>query len=82
MTLKWEHEDITLAELLIPIYKEFSYCMSPEEFIKTYWNTASEGLRGEMIEYINRRPFSGCEKYIDEYHGYLSRKCGGVLSLY
>ena len=69
------------AEVIMPIYNEYADDMSPEEFIKSYWNFASDGLRGEMIEYIEDHPFDGCARYIEQWIAFVDHNRGRVLSL-
>ena len=65
-----------IACKFIPIYEqEHEYCM-PEEFIKYYWNDATNELRGQMIEYLEEYPFDGCEKYKEQWNDFLERYRG------
>ena len=80
--LTWnDHPDIYLAEDIMPAYIEFSYCMTPKDFITTYWKDSSDGLRSQMIEYIEMRPFDGCDKYIMQWNSYLEHNKNRVFSL-
>ena len=81
--LTWNaHPDVYLAKEIMPVYIGFSTDLTPMEFIKQYWNDASDGVRLQMIEYIDERPFDGCERYIQEWQYYLDHNNGRVLSLF
>jgi hypothetical protein len=46
-----------------------------------YWDESTPGVRLQMIEYIEERPFPGCERYIEQWQEYLEHNKGRVLSL-
>ena len=80
--LSWQdHPDVYLAKDLMPMYEEFADDITPMEFIKQYWNDATPGVRLQMIEYIDERPFPGCERYVEQWQDYLERNRDRVLSL-
>ena len=80
--LTWQdHPDVSLARDLMPMYEEFADGITPMEFIKQYWDEATPGLRLQMIEYMEGRPFPGCDRYIEQWEEYLERNRDKVLSL-
>ena len=60
----------------IPGYDEFADHLTPEEFVRTFWNDASDEMRGHMITYILEHPFDGCFTYISQWLEYLKRTYG------
>lgn len=80
--LTWQdHPDVYLARDLMPMYEEFADDITPMEFIMQYWDESTPGVRLQMIEYIEERPFPGCERYIEQWQEYLEHNKGRVLSL-
>ena len=81
--LSWQdHPDVYLAREIMESYAEFSSDLTPMEFIRQYWGEASPAVQLEMIEYIEQRPFPGCEKYLQQWNSYLEHNRGRVLSLF
>ena len=81
--LTWNaHPDVYLAKEIMPDYVAYSEYLTPMEFIKLCWGESSDGVRLQMIEYIDKRPFDGCERYIQEWQYYLDHNNGRVLSLF
>ena len=60
----------------MPGYDEFADQLTPEQFIRTFWNDASDEMRGHMIAYITEHPFDGCFTYISQWLEYLKRTHG------
>ena len=80
--LVWQdHPYVYDAIDIMPQYMEYSNDYTPAEFINQYWDYATDGLRLQMIEYIQAHPFEGCEKYTQAWNAYLERKKGKVLTL-
>ena len=65
--------------IMLPGYEDYAEQLTPGEFIKMFWNDASDDMRGYMIEYINEYPFDGSLKYIVEWAGYLGRIYGQLI---
>lgn len=64
------------AVLTMPEYAQFNYGMTPEQFIKHYWNDATNEVREHMIEYIEEYPFDGSDKYVGEWKYHLRNTYG------
>ena len=60
----------------MPGYDEFADHLTPREFIRTFWNDASDEMRGHMIAYITEHPFDGCFTHITQWVQYVQRTHG------
>ena len=65
-----------MDDINMPGYDEFADQLTPEQFIRTFWNDASDEMRGHMIAYITEHPFDGCFTYISQWLEYLKRTHG------
>ena len=63
-------------EEIIPGYRDYVDQLTPEQFIKMFWNDASDEMRDCMIDYINEHPFDGSLKYVAEWIDNLKRTYG------
>ena len=63
-------------EEIIPGYSDYVDQLTPEQFIKMFWNDASDDIRGCMINYIDEHPFDGSLKYVAEWIDNLKRTYG------
>ena len=62
----------------MPGYDEFADQLTPEQFIRTFWNDASNEMRGCMIAYIFEHPFDGCLTYIAQWLQHIQRTHGVI----
>ena len=79
MTTRLTFSDDTIREELdaiIPGYSDYVDQLTPEQFIKMFWNDASDDMRSCMINYINEYPFDGSLKYVAEWIDNLKRTYG------
>ena len=67
------------ADEIIPGYNDYVDQLTPDQFIKMFWNDATDDMRGCMIDYIDEHPFDGSLRYIAEWTGYLGRIYGQLI---
>ena len=63
-------------EEIMPGYNDYIDQLTPEQFIKMFWNDTSDDMRSCMINYINEYPFDGSLKYVAEWIDNLKRTYG------
>ena len=63
-------------DAIMPGYSDYVDQLTPEQFIKMFWNDASDDMRGHMIDYINEHPFDGSLRYVAEWIDNLKRTYG------
>ena len=61
------------AKEIMPGYSDYADQLSPEEFIRNFWDVATDEMRGCMIDYIHECPFEGSIKYIAEWVEHIKR---------
>lgn len=64
---------------IMPGYNDYVDQLTPEQFIKMFWNDATDDMRGCMIDYIDEHPFDGSLKYVAEWIDNLKRTYGLTL---
>ena len=74
-----ERKKIEEAIDIMPVYEDHAEYTTPVDFIMQYWDYASDGVRLQMMEYIEEHPFAGCERYIEQWNYYLDHNKGRVL---
>ena len=63
-------------EEIIPGYNDYIDQLTPEQFIKMFWNDASDDMHSCMINYIDEHPFDGSLRYVAEWIDNLKRTYG------
>ena len=85
---KRKHPEMSLKSYDKRIDEEVAYDIdyqlktNPVTFIGDNWANATDGVRLQMIEYIEEHPFAGCDKYTQQWASYLEHHKGRVLSLW
>ena len=64
---------------IMPVYEDYVEYATPVDFIRDNWDYATDGVRLQMMEYIEEHPFAGCERYIEQWNYYLDHNKGRVL---
>lgn len=64
------------ANEIMPGYAEYADQLTPEQFIRNFWNVATDEMRGCMIDYVHECPFEGSIKYIAEWVEHIKRIYG------
>ena len=73
--------EIEEAIEIMPVYEDYVEYATPVDFIRDNWDYATDGVRLQMMEYIEEHPFAGCERYIEQWNYYLDHNKGRVLTL-
>ena len=62
-----QQREIEEAIEIMPVYEDYVEYATPVDFIMQYWDYATDGVRLQMMEYIEEHPFDGCEEYLEEW---------------